>query len=89
MAGKPAVKDLGGLDAAARAIEAMGGPGRAAQLLNESDPHGRQLTAATVSRWAKTGVPASWCPTVHQLTGIPLTQLDPVVYPPALVGEAR
>ena len=82
MAGRKAVRAAAGLDAAALAIERLGGPTRAAQVLVQADPHGRQLTAATVSRWAKTGVPPGWCPVVHDTTGVPLSQLDPVVYPP-------
>lgn len=88
MAGKRATRDSAGLEAARRAIDAMGGPAAAARALFDADHHGReQLTPATVSRWARTGIPPAWCPLVHQLTEIPLAELDPVVYPPALVGD--
>lgn len=90
MAGRKAVRAAAGLGAAARAIAALDGPTKAAEALVAADPHGRQLTAATVSRWAKTGVPPGWCPVIHSLTGIPLAELDPVVYPPVVTGlEAR
>jgi DNA-binding transcriptional regulator YdaS (Cro superfamily) len=51
-------------DAAEKAIQLLGGPTKAAVVLNVPD-HRYQ----TVQSWIRTRVPAEWCPTIERATG--------------------
>jgi intracellular sulfur oxidation DsrE/DsrF family protein len=65
--------------AAKNAIDALGGKAQAAEKLAALS--GRHITRYRVRYWLETGIDPKFCPHVHQLTKIPLTQLDPEVYP--------
>lgn len=65
--------------AADNAIEVLGGPTKASQKISALT--GKNVSRFRVRHWKKEGIQAKFCPAVHQLTGIPLTQLDPEIYP--------
>ena len=65
--------------AARRAIEILGGRSLTAEKISAMS--GKKCSRHSIRYWEEAGVPAKFCPAVHQLTKIPLTQLDPEVYP--------
>ena len=67
------------LTAAKNAIEVMGGPVIAAQKIRELT--GKACTRDRVQKWKLNGIAPPWHPIVHQLTGIPLNELDAEIYP--------
>lgn len=67
------------VSAAISAIEVMGGPVIAAQKIR--DLTGKPCTRDRVQKWKLNGIAPPWHPIVHQLTSIPLTELDAEIYP--------
>lgn len=67
------------ITAAQAAIEVLGGPAVAARKLNSLT--GMPCSRWRVQKWLKSGIATPWHPHVHQLTNIPLTELDPEIYP--------
>jgi hypothetical protein len=65
--------------AALSAIEKMGGSLAAAKMIQELT--GKPCTRDRVQKWKTHGIGVPWHPIVHKLTGIPLPQLDPEIYP--------
>ncbi len=65
--------------AAETAINQMGGLVKTAEKLSALT--GRKITRHRVKYWLEAGIQAKFCPAVHQLTKVPLTQLEPEVYP--------
>lgn len=70
---------------AADAIELMGGPARTAMQL--SSITGKVVTRHRVLAWKRYGLAPPWHPVIHQITGIPLSDLDPEIYPPHLFPQ--
>lgn len=67
------------VNAAKSAIEVMGGPVVAAQKIR--DLTGKPCTRDRVQKWKLNGIAPPWHPIVHQLTNIPLAELDAEIYP--------
>jgi hypothetical protein len=65
--------------AANTAIDQLGGLVKAAEKLSALT--GKKITRHRVKYWLRVGVQAKFCPAVHQLTQVPLTHLEPEVYP--------
>jgi hypothetical protein len=65
--------------AAINAIEVMGGAVVAARKINELT--GKNITRDRIQKWKLNGIAPPWHPIVHQLTKIPLNQLDAEIYP--------
>lgn len=65
--------------AANNAIKQLGGMATAAAKLSALT--GKNITRHRVRYWLEVGVQVKFCPAVHQLTKIPLSNLDPEVYP--------
>lgn len=65
--------------AAHQAIDQLGGGNLAAEKVAAMT--GKKVSRFHIRYWRERGVQAKFCPAVHQLTGIPLTQLDPEIYP--------
>ena len=70
-----AIKQL----AASNAIKQLGGNTAAAEKISVLTGH--EVSRYRVNHWRKQGIQPRFCPAVHQLTKIPLSQLDPEVYP--------
>jgi len=66
LAAQTAVSQLGGLSPTAEKLSAL---------------TGKIVTKHRVKYWLDAGIQAKFCPAIHQLTQIPLTQLEPEVYP--------
>ena len=64
---------------ASEAVAALGGRTKTAEKISALT--GRKLSRHSIRYWLEEGIPAKYCPAVHQLTKIPLTKLDPEVYP--------
>ncbi len=67
------------------AIQLMGGPAMTAKRL--SSITGKRVTRHRVTAWRKYGLAPPWHPIIHQITGIPLADLDPEIYPPYLFEQ--
>ena len=70
-----------------KAIDMLGGSSQAAHLISEFCAQRDKTTGVqAVSRervqaWKKYGIAPPWHPIIHTLTRIPLTELDPEIYP--------
>jgi len=64
---------------AKRAIAAIGGPVLAAKKIEELS--NRKCSRDRIQKWMVNGIPAPWHPYVHQLSEIPLHELDREIYP--------
>jgi ABC-type hemin transport system ATPase subunit len=64
---------------AKNAIAAIGGPVLAAKKIQELS--GRDCSRDRIQKWLVNGIPAPWHPYIHQLSDIPLHDLDPEIYP--------
>lgn len=64
---------------ATEAIEKLGGPTMAAERL--SSITGMDISKQRVMMWRRHGIAPPWHPLIHELTKIPLPQLDPEIYP--------
>ncbi len=73
------------LGAALRAIDVMGGPVIAAKKITALT--GKACTRDRIQKWKQNGIAPPWHPIVHQLTQIPLTELDPDIYPSYLFSH--
>lgn len=65
--------------AANQAIDQLGGLTRAAEKISAMT--GKVIGRHHVNYWRKGGIQPKYCPPIHQLTKIPLSQLDPEIYP--------
>jgi hypothetical protein len=65
--------------AAENAVEILGGCALAAEKISAMT--GQLVTRHRMKYWQQTGIQPRFCPAVHQLTRIPLSQLDPEIYP--------
>jgi tRNA U34 5-carboxymethylaminomethyl modifying enzyme MnmG/GidA len=72
------IKDIKVL-AATQAIAQLGGLTRTAEKIAAMT--GKNVNRHHVNYWTIAGIQAKYCPAVHQLTKIPLSQLDPEIYP--------
>jgi hypothetical protein len=75
------------ISAAIQAVEAMGGALLAAQKIRELT--GRPCTRERVQKWKNNGISPKYLPIVHKITNIPLTELDPVLYPSYLFNNGK
>ena len=66
-------------ESAAAAIDQLGGCTKTAYQL--SSMTGRDISRHRVRAWLKYGIAPPWHPLIHELTRIPLTDLDPEIYP--------
>ena len=64
---------------AKKAVAAMGGPVLASKKIEELT--GKACTRDRVQKWLVNGIAVPWHPIVHQLTNIPVNELDPEIYP--------
>lgn len=67
------------VEVARRAIKQLGGPAEAHRTIVELT--GKPLSYEVVKKWNQNGIAVPWHPVIHQLTGIPLHELEPEVYP--------
>jgi len=65
--------------AALKAINILGGPKTASEKIFGLT--GKRITPDRIGKWRVNGIAPGWHPTVHLLTQIPLTDLDPDLYP--------
>jgi hypothetical protein len=70
-----------------QAIAQMGGDTRAAEKIAEMS--GRPITRERVAKWKVNGIATGWHPAVHMLTGIPLHELEPEIYPTYLFPSEK
>ena len=73
------------ITAAKAAIDVMGGPVVASKKIQ--DLTGKVCTRDRVQKWKLNGIAPPWHPIVHQLTNIPLHELDAEIYPSYLFSQ--
>ncbi len=73
------------IKSAIKAINQLGGPRNTAHLISEIS--GLDITRERVQAWKKYGIAPPWHPIVHSLTRIPLTELDPEIYPAFIFNQ--
>lgn len=68
-----------------KAIKQLGGSTQAAYLI--TGMAGKPCNRARVQAWKKFGIAPPWHPVIHRLTQIPLTELDPEIYPSFIFNQ--
>lgn len=72
-------------EVAKKAVDIMGGP--LAASLKIQSLSGQACSRERVQKWLINGIAVPWHPFVHQLTDIPLHELDSEIYPSFLFNN--
>lgn len=57
------------IDAAAKAVRAMGGPAKAARLITHVT--GDEIGKVSIFNWTKKGIPHDWADDIYSICGVP------------------